>query len=448
MEEFIPFAPKPNDVICNRAVVFRPHPGNQFYRSLIEQYGPRLRHAHGPTPQEYNEMIKEILEVVLNHRQGRFLKVADSNRNVCKVMTQKEAEQKVKLALLKTRSANSAGDTSPKKARGKKAPKSFAMQGVSTTVKKINSHWGDDDDDDSIGVFTDDESNADHRKEDNDRVLATKSSAADARAKPRNKVGLSTNSSVIPFDPMQYDVICTKKQKWREHPGNVFYRRLLEKCLRKMDGAEVTELAEQFLKVIVHQRKARFLRPIEDEKFCVELTPQEVDTKVKCSFYTHPMYLNRNVSGVAAAAKKGPHRHASSAASDDDVDDNGDDDDDEESRDERTSFHEENDDDEYRNIATLPTYLTTSEDSPVEVPVTASTTIPFDSIPLYGSPEEEMKMRRWLNENELPQSVGNILLKHGARTVNDIKFMFQVQPGTIQGEVAFLDFVKLHRATR
>jgi hypothetical protein len=55
-------------------------------------------------------------------------------------------------------------------------------------------------------------------------------------------------------------------------------------------------------------------------------------------------------------------------------------------------------------------------------------------------------MRRWLNDNCLPQLVGDILLTVGARNIEDVALLVEAQPDLLRKELAVLDFLKLQRA--
>jgi hypothetical protein len=63
----------------------------------------------------------------------------------------------------------------------------------------------------------------------------------------------------------------------------------------------------------------------------------------------------------------------------------------------------------------------------------------------YGTHEEGIIMRKWLDEHSLPQSVGDAMVVLGARCVNDIVMLIQECPELLSG-LAPLDLVKLKKA--
>jgi hypothetical protein len=66
---------------------------------------------------------------------------------------------------------------------------------------------------------------------------------------------------------------------------------------------------------------------------------------------------------------------------------------------------------------------------------------------LYGGPEEEQRMRQWLNDHLLPQSVADKLSELGARTVADVVMLVREFPGEVEKcSFPFLDRQKLENA--
>jgi hypothetical protein len=63
----------------------------------------------------------------------------------------------------------------------------------------------------------------------------------------------------------------------------------------------------------------------------------------------------------------------------------------------------------------------------------------------YGTREEEIIMRKWLDEHSLPQTVGDALAELGARCVNDIRILIQECPEHLSA-LAPLDRLKLKKA--
>jgi hypothetical protein len=63
----------------------------------------------------------------------------------------------------------------------------------------------------------------------------------------------------------------------------------------------------------------------------------------------------------------------------------------------------------------------------------------------YGTHEEDILMRKWLDEHKLPPTVGYALAELGARCVNDIRMLIQECPELLSG-LAPLDCVKLKKA--
>jgi hypothetical protein len=72
---------------------------------------------------------------------------------------------------------------------------------------------------------------------------------------------------------------------------------------------------------------------------------------------------------------------------------------------------------------------------PVEVTVT------------YGTPEEGIGMRKWLDDHALPQSVGDALVQVGARCVDDVRIVILDCPELVSG-LAPLDRFKLQKAVK
>jgi hypothetical protein len=63
----------------------------------------------------------------------------------------------------------------------------------------------------------------------------------------------------------------------------------------------------------------------------------------------------------------------------------------------------------------------------------------------YGTADDQVRMRQWLDAHLLPQSMADALLDLGARTINDIVMLVQDVPETL-ASFAVLDRVKLTRA--
>jgi hypothetical protein len=64
---------------------------------------------------------------------------------------------------------------------------------------------------------------------------------------------------------------------------------------------------------------------------------------------------------------------------------------------------------------------------------------------IYGSEQEEIRMRRWLNEHKLPQMVGDVLVSHGARNIADVELLVKSQSHLVES-LASLDLWKLEQA--
>jgi hypothetical protein len=64
---------------------------------------------------------------------------------------------------------------------------------------------------------------------------------------------------------------------------------------------------------------------------------------------------------------------------------------------------------------------------------------------LYGNKKDEVCMRRWLNDNQLPQTVGDQLVACGARNIEDVVSLVKAWPAQLSG-TAILDDIKLKRA--
>jgi len=67
------------------------------------------------------------------------------------------------------------------------------------------------------------------------------------------------------------------------------------------------------------------------------------------------------------------------------------------------------------------------------------------STQLYGESDEERKLRRWLNDHRLPQSVGDKLVEVGARDVKDVAMIMDQCKEYLQG-LKRLDLIKLKKA--
>jgi len=67
------------------------------------------------------------------------------------------------------------------------------------------------------------------------------------------------------------------------------------------------------------------------------------------------------------------------------------------------------------------------------------------SIQLYGEPEGERQLRRWLNDHRLPQSVGDTLVEVGARDVEDVAMIMDQCKESLQ-DLKPLDLHKLKKA--
>lgn len=72
---------------------------------------------------------------------------------------------------------------------------------------------------------------------------------------------------------------------------------------------------------------------------------------------------------------------------------------------------------------------------------------PMDFEPEYGSPNEELDMRKWLDSHKLPQSTMDVLAKSGVRNIEDICFMLVEMPEILL-ELPRLDQLKLKKAAR
>lgn len=64
----------------------------------------------------------------------------------------------------------------------------------------------------------------------------------------------------------------------------------------------------------------------------------------------------------------------------------------------------------------------------------------------YGKPEDELDMRAWLDTHRLPQSTADVLLKNGARCIEDVRELARSFPELLQEELPVLDHKKLMRA--
>ena len=64
---------------------------------------------------------------------------------------------------------------------------------------------------------------------------------------------------------------------------------------------------------------------------------------------------------------------------------------------------------------------------------------------LYGTGDNEKEMRRWLNDNRLPQSVGDLMVDLGAREIGDIPLIMSEFESDLQ-VLKPLDAIKLKKA--
>ncbi len=305
------------------------------------------------------------------------------------------------------------------------------------------------------------------------------------------------SETIIRFAPTRYDVIA-RRGGYRSHPGNVFYHKLLDKCVRRRQIAQqdLDITVDAILDVIIRKRSGRFVRPLEEDKaFAVVLDRKTAALKVRTdlrSWRTRMQVSNLKDKQIEAASEKRltarpqvnvipqkrtdePTSNVSQSAATEKttnkavghstntnaavggkihlynlVTDN--------------AFVDECDTQPsqpsakracqevtlFMSTTSVPdrvsfqTSVTTNYSSKVAAKCTASQDDPTDRL-LYGSVHDEIHMRRWLNTNQLPQSVAVALLELGARNVEDVILLVKTKPKLLE-QLTVLDIVKLHRA--
>ena len=91
----VPFAPKRYDVICGRGG-YRVHPGNASYHRLLRKCLLQLG-RRGVINQDDDAMVEIILRVILEKRQGCFIRPDDDRKRFAVVLTRNAAAFKVEL---------------------------------------------------------------------------------------------------------------------------------------------------------------------------------------------------------------------------------------------------------------------------------------------------------------------------------------------------------------
>ncbi len=275
---------------------------------------------------------------------------------------------------------------------------------------------------------------------------------------------------MIPLEPTPNDVV--HSYDWRgdrKHPGNVYFQSLLEKYVprfvqSKPSADEHKDMVDEILDAVLYQRHGRFLHARVSQKgFCVVLTLDECALKISRALKTKYHEVNpqnrrvrahddddvsfttgrgpilkrpkgknlkKRVSSLGTASKMSSQRGiaTSTKASLSGV---------------NVSSHGTNNVNTtpYRPKPAVPTPLPSSKRWSYEELYQTNAA----SSGLYGSREEELYMRRWLNEHKLPQMVGDLLLNHGARNIADAGLLIKFQPHLLES-VAALDLWKLEQA--
>ena len=89
-----------------------------------------------------------------------------------------------------------------------------------------------------------------------------------------------------------------------------------------------------------------------------------------------------------------------------------------------------------------------SDDSPPnDIPTVSNETEPAAVQPVYGSLENQTRMKKWLDENRLPQSLGNELMDLGARDIEDVAELVETHDD-IMARMKPLDRAKLKKAVK
>ncbi|CAJ1910064.1 unnamed protein product [Cylindrotheca closterium] len=134
----IPFEPKPNDIVCTKLRTWNSkHSGNKFFNAMIQETACKVQEENIKSTSEM------LLNVVVNQRGGRFLKLSDADvlhgtkPNNCTVMNRKQCLNKV-IRTLRTAFCRHHGTLAkrmrpPTKTRRKKA-KEYKLHSGSSTI--------------------------------------------------------------------------------------------------------------------------------------------------------------------------------------------------------------------------------------------------------------------------------------------------------------------------
>ncbi len=416
VDETILFNPQPHDVVCcRRAKWYRHHPGNIFFTKLIKKNSPQLEKTTTPTKEQYDLMVDKVLQVVIDQRVGRFLRPTDTSETFCFHLSRNEAKKKVLKALYKCRS----------ELRLRVARSTSKMKTDKQTKAQISDN--DDDAENQRRLFTEESEGEDNEVSTTTSVTLPAAHDQSRDNKHHHDNHPDTAEWIIPLAPKPYDVVGSNRRKWaKEHPGNVLYLSLLKKfCsqLRKIQNPtrqHYHAMVHKILEAVVDDKQGRFLKFTDhSESFCKIMSRDHVQRKISQQLRKSHLNSKRKVR----ASRKTKTRTG------------GDNSDDDDSLSASTA-------------ATVslppPSHSCSSGNDSNNNQIRGYNNIQNQNT--YGSSQEEATMRRWLNDNCLPQLVGDILLTVGARNIEDVALLVEAQPDLLRKELAVLDFLKLQRA--
>lgn len=303
-----------------------------------------------------------------------------------------------------------------------------------------------------------------------------------------------SDSTIVRFTPAHHDVIC--RRGYLAHPGNKQYLTLLDRCALRHPRTprDVDTLVDGIIQTITEKRHGRFLKPLKENKTFAELlNRKEAEARVRVDLQRRitklmtitsesktPLSPSKKSTGpppttapektIHSPNRRVPTSTARPKASQKNVGHDvgadksrlcgyvtGDDFDDDSHSSQLTplSFQKFTapksiqDQPVPSDVSFPPSVATSSSFSNTMKRTTLLLPIQQDQDPagalLYGSLHDEVHMRRWLNSQQLPQSVGDVLLELGARSVDDVSLLVKSQPTSLN-KLAVLDLVKLHRA--
>jgi hypothetical protein len=438
VNKMILFTPQRNDVICSRKWNSK-HPGNFLYMKLVNKNLPKIEKAVSPTKQQYGDMADKILEIIINQRKGRFLRPTDDRETFCVCLTRCEAKRKVLRALYMVKyGADCRRGLSPtnlqqgtatlstnRKRRKDNAPKiktvkrkraQISDNGDEPVSRRRLFNYGREDDETSSTLF----------KTATLRLPPSYDQSRDKNHHRRHHENhLGAAEMIIPLSPERYDVVGSIRREWaQKHPGNLLYRSLLEKYssqLREIQNPtrqHYMAMVNKILEAVVDQRQGRFLKPTDrSETFCTIMSRRDVEHKIHLALYKVHKRMNPLKQKLVLSRRTKAEIGGKSADND---------------------------------AMSTSTTTTLPRQPPLGHPCTADKKsndyqTSGSTHNTYGGVQEEITMRSWLNDNRLPQLVGDILLTLGARDIEDVTLLVEEQPDVLHKELVLLDFLKLKR---